>query len=488
MNRLRLAGWLLPPLGLILLWRRPDLRLGRKLLGTLGLALWSLAYAIVVVLGLIQFAGLEIEWRGGFPPVLTFSKTRPDYAAVEAHRATQSNAPSASVAATNAGSIWWSGFRGPHRDGHYTERPLRAEWPQDGLKPLWRQPCGGGYGSFSAAQGRAFTLEQRRDEEVVVAYDLATGRELWAHRYPAHFSESMGGDGPRSTPTWDDGRVFNTGAEGEFCCLDAATGRLLWRTNVLREAGSSKLYFGQSASPLIVEDKVIVLAGEAGTGTVLAYDKRTGRRLWAALNEKQAYNSPMLVPLAGRRQLLFATASRVLGMDPADGAVLWSHPWSVQYDNAIAQPVVVSSNRFLLSAGYGTGSLMLEVTNHAGRFSAREVWRNKHLKNKFNSSVHWEGHLYGLDEGILTCLDAATGERRWKEGRYGYGQLVVTQGRLIILTGEGDMALVRATPERHEELARFTALRGKTWNHPALADGLLLVRNAAEMACFDLRP
>jgi len=490
--RLRLATLLLPPLGLVLLWRQPDAGLRRKLLGTLGIVLYSLLYIVGAAALLMQFTPLEIEWRGGFPPVLTFHKTKPDYSLVEAHRSKQTNAPPA-VKVEAAGSNYWTDFRGPNRDGHYAERTIRTNWPAVGLKEFWRQPIGGGYASFVVADGRAFTIEQRRDEEAVTAYDVATGLELWAHRYPALFREEMGGEGPRATPTWHGGRLYSLGAQGELCCLDAVTGRVIWRKNILNEFNATGLYFGLSASPLVVDEKLIVMSGEPLAPVkgmtnfgVLALNKQTGAKLWAALPEKAAYASPMLVTLAGERQILVNGARRVAGLRPSDGALLWEIPWRVQYDNAIAQPVLVSSNRFMLSAGYGGGSALVEVSRSGEGFSARQVWKNLNLKNKFNSSVFHEGFLYGLDEGILTCLDANTGVRRWKDGRYGYGQMLLASGHLVILGGEGDLALVQATPERHVELARFPALKGKTWNHPTIAGGRLFVRNAVEMACYDL--
>jgi outer membrane protein assembly factor BamB len=355
---------------------------------------------------------------------------------------------------------------------------------------------GGGYASFVIADGRTFTIEQRRDQEVVTAYDLATGREVWAQGYAAQFSEAMGGDGPRATPTWHAGRLYSLGALGEFLCLDAASGRVVWRTNLLGDLGANGLYFGLSASPLVVDDTVVALSGEPAGAVkgqprhgVLAFDCGTGVLRWSALKEKMAYASPMLVTLAGERQILVVTSTRACGLRPADGTLLWETPWKVQYDNAIAQPVLVASNRFLLSGGYGTGCALIEVTRAGdGKWAAQSLWKNQNLKNKFNSSVFHEGHVYGLDEGILTCLDAVTGRRVWKDGRYGYGQLLLSGQHLVVLSGEGDLALVKATPAGHQEVSRFAAIPGKTWNHPVLAGGLLLVRNAAEMACFRAAP
>jgi outer membrane protein assembly factor BamB len=484
-TRVRLITLLFPPAGLLMLWRKPLAPLGTKLVGTIGILLYSLLYGAGVVLLLMRF-GLEVEWRGGFPPVLTFRKTHPNYEALEQHRTRQTHGsvPTTSSLAT-PGAAYWTDFRGPQRDGHYSEQPMLTNWPPGGLRLLWRQPVGGGYASFVVAEGLAFTIEQRRDQEAVTAYELARGRELWAHTYPARFFESMGDEGPRATPTWHEGRVYSQGAQSDFCCLTAATGRLLWAHNLLKEQQARNLYYGLSGSPLIVDDTVIVQGGE-GARTLLAYHKVTGAPAWQAMSDKQAYMSPMLVTLAGERQLLVVTAGRAAGLRPGDGSELWSFPWTVPYDNSIAQPVILSGNRFLLSAGYGTGCVAVEVSKARSGFSAQAVWRNRNLKNKFTSSVAWRGHIYGLDEDILTCLDAATGERKWKGGRYGYGQLLLASGHLVILSGEGHLALVKATPGFHEELARFPAIGGKTWNHPALAGGRLLVRNAREMACFDV--
>ena len=486
--RVRLATLLLPPLGLIMLWRSGQVGLFRKLFGTLGVLLYCIVYAALIIWLLMRFTPLEVEWRGGFPPVLTFHKTDPNYDAVEAHRARQAAQPATlTTNAPVARSRYWSGFRGPNRDGHYTELPIRMNWPATGLRPLWRQPVGGGYASFAIAEGRAFTIEQRRDTEAITCYDIVTGRELWGRSYAAFFTESMGGEGPRATPTYDAGRIYSLGGTGEFYCLDATTGNVLWRKNILTENGALNLTWAQSASPLIVEDKLIVAPGGANGRSVVAYHKLTGERIWGSLNEEAAYSSPMRVTLAGQTQLLVAVLDRVVGLKIEDGSVLWEFPWTVQMNNRnIAQPVILGTNRFLLSAGYGTGCVAVEVTRSENAFVARDVWRNKNLKNKFGSSVFWQGHVYGLDEDMLVCIDAETGARRWKAGRYEYGQVLLAGGQLIVLCGNGDLAIVLATPERHDELIRFPAIEGKTWNHPAIGEGYLLVRNALEMTCFDI--
>ena len=230
-----------------------------------------------------------------------------------------------------------------------------------------------------------------------------------------------------------------------------------------------------------------MLPGGANGNSVVAYDRAKGTRVWSAQDDQQAYSSPMLVTLAGVRQILVFSASRLMGLTPDAGRMLWEYPWKTQFDINASQPLVVGDNRVFLSTGYGTGAAVIELTAAGDRVTPREIWRNIRMKNQFTSSVLHEGHVYGLDEAILACLDVATGDLKWKGGRYGYGQVLLASGHLIVLTEDGNMALVRATPERHEEKMRFPVLEGKTWNHPAMSEGYLLVRNLAEMAAFDLR-
>ncbi|MBI3878147.1 MAG: PQQ-like beta-propeller repeat protein, partial [Verrucomicrobia bacterium] len=344
--KLRLATLAFPPLGLIYLWRTPR-GVARKILGTIGVTLYSLLYAAAMLAMLVKFHALEIEWFGGTGPRLVHRRTRPNFDALEANRRSQTNAPVFVV--TNA-SAYWTGFRGPLRDGHYTEKNILTNWPQDGPRVLWRQPCGGGYASFAIAHGRAFTLEQRRDEEAVVAYDISTGRELWAFAYAGKFNDEydMGGIGPRTTPVWDDGRVFALGSQGRLHCLDAATGGLLWKRDALVDSSTTVLQFGMAASPLVVDDKLIVSMGDVANDRsrgVFAYNKITGEPLWKSQTDKQSYTSPMLVTLAGQPQLLCVGAKRLFALAPGDGALLWEFPWSVQYDNCIAQPVPLGGDR-----------------------------------------------------------------------------------------------------------------------------------------------
>jgi outer membrane protein assembly factor BamB len=499
-----LASILLPPLGLLLLWLRKDIETGKKVFGSLAILALSAAYILLLIDGSIfsaspdpaseaHYAALEkqrAEQRRAAAaptPLQPPQAANPDSPASADATALPSNEGSAAPANKVVARNYWTNYRGPGRDGRYDESTIRTDWPSSGLPLLWKQPIGGGYASFVVADGMAFTIEQRRQQEVAAAYDLETGRELWTYGWNAEFRESMGGDGPRATPTWDAGRVYALGAQGDLKCLEAKTGKLIWSKNILRDNGADNLPWGMAASPLIVDDKVIVLPGGTSDRSVVAYNKLTGAPIWRSLGDKASYASPMLVTLAGKQQLLVITASRVVGLNPGDGTLLWEHPWKTYQGITAAQPIIVDATHFFISAGYGQGAALIEINDTSEGLMAKSVWENNSMKNKFNSSVIFEGYVYGLDEGILTCVDVKTGERKWKGGRYGYGQLMLAGSNLMVTTDDGEVVLLKATPLAQTELARFPAIEGKTWNCPAISAGRLLVRNETQMACFDIR-
>jgi outer membrane protein assembly factor BamB len=469
--------------------------------------------AMLVLVGAgLYLGGVRVGLDGGSMP--RFVSRTPDFDALEADRARQraeapapeshrspaspitpaaaptssGEAPAPSTSAPVVERASWPDFRGRHRDGRYDEAPIRTDWPREGLPRLWKQPIGLGYASFVVANGLAFTIEQRRNREVVAAYDVATGREVWTDSWEGEFTETMGGDGPRATPTYHEGRVFVLGALGELRCLDAAAGTVIWRRDILADNGATNLDWGMSASPLIVDDKVVVLPGGSNGRSVVAYNKATGEPVWQALDDRQAYTSPMLVTLADTRQILIVSATRVVGITPDEGRLLWEYPWATFNGINAAQPVLVGEDRVFVSASYDHGAALFQVVRNGDRFETRTIWESRRMKNRFTSSLLHDGYLYGLDEAILACVEVSSGELKWKGGRYGYGQVMLAGDHLIVLSEDGEVALVKATPERHQELARFAAIDGKTWNHPVIADGRLLVRNLREMAAFDIRP
>jgi outer membrane protein assembly factor BamB len=308
---------------------------------------------------------------------------------------------------------------------------------------------------------------------------------LWSDAHRARYDTAIAGVGPRATPTLHGGRVYAQGATGVLVALDLASGRRLWSRDVVGENGAVLAEWGKSGSPLIVDGRVIVNAGGEGRSLV-AYDAATGAPAWAAGSGRASYSSPVLLTIAGRRQVVVLNTSSVAGHDPATGAVLWEAPFPGGQPN-VATPLQLADDRVLVSVGYGVGSKAYRVAAAGGgALQASLLWESPRLKSKFGNLVRHGGFVYGLDDGVLTCLDPDTGERRWKEGRHGHGQLLLVGGLLLVQTEDGELVLIDPSPDAARELARVPLLDGKTWNPPALAGRLLLVRNEREAAAYEL--
>jgi outer membrane protein assembly factor BamB len=346
---------------------------------------------------------------------------------------------------------------------------------------------GAGWSGFAVANGIAVTQEQRADREMVVAYDLATGAPRWSHADAARFESTVAGDGPRATPTIAGRRVYTLGSTGVLNALDLATGRRLWTRDIGRDNDARQPDWGRSGSPLAMDDFVVVSAGGANERSLVAYQRETGEPAWHAGNDFTSYSSPLVATLAGVRQIVSLNQASVTAHDPASGRILWEYPWPAPQPT-VAQPLVLPGDRVLLSAGYGVGSKLLHVTREAEALRATLVWESLRMKAKFTNLVVHEGFVYGLDEGVLVCLDLSNGERRWKSGRYGHGQVILAGDLLLVQTEEGDVVLVEPRPDSHRELARLSVFSQKTWNPPALAGRFLLLRNDAEAACYELPP
>jgi hypothetical protein len=379
----------------------------------------------------------------------------------------------------------WPGFRGPARDD--VVRGVRIE-PTWSLKPpveLWRRPIGPAWSSFAVHGDLVYTQEQRGDDEMVTCYRLATGEPVWAHRDPVRFYESNGGPGPRATPTLHDGRVYTVGATGLVNALDAGTGAVVWSRNGAADTGAPLPEWGFAGSPLAIGDTVVV----ALSGRLIGYDAATGEPRWRGpIGLGGGYSSPHLVRIDGVDQILLLRGGGVTSFGIADGSRLWEQAW--QEGVGIIQPAMTEDGDVLISAGDmmgGVGLRRLAVARDpSGGWTVTERWASRGLKPYFNDLVVHKGHAYGFDGSILAAVDVGNGERKWKGGRFGNGQflLLPEQDILLVLSEEGELALVSATPDKFTELARFKAIEGKTWNHPVLVGDVLLVRNGEEMAAF----
>lgn len=374
----------------------------------------------------------------------------------------------------------WPGFRGPRRDAVVPGLALAEDWTARPPRELWRIKVGPGWSSFAVAGRRLFTQEQRGEHEAVVAYDAETGAELWAHEYRSRFFEALGGAGPRATPSLAGGMLFTLGAEGLLHRLDPATGEVVWQADLRRDAGREPPTWGFSSSPLVVDGVVIVHAGGEADRGVLAYDAGDGRLRWGAPAGGHSYSSPQLSHVAGRRSVAQVSDAGLALLDPADGSIAWQHDWQHQ-SYRVLQPLVVGESTLLLSTDF-SGTRRLDLRREGDGLVADERWTSLAMKSGYNDYAAHEGYLYGFDPNILACIDLETGERRWKGGRYGNGQLLVLPDadQLLVLAEKGDVVLLRTNPERLEELTRAKVLDAKTWNHPVLVGDRLYVRNAEE--------
>lgn len=384
-----------------------------------------------------------------------------------------------------AGAVDVPQFLGPNRDGFIHGANLSRDWTATPPKQLWRRPIGIGWSGFSVVGGRAYTQEQRGPDELVTCYELASGRLLWSHANHVRFVEWQGGDGPRATPTVDGGRIYAMGATGILDCLDAITGSLFWSRDVLKENRAVNITWGVCGSPLIVNDRVIVTAA-SGSASLLAFNKENGSLLWKSGADTASYASPVLATVAGRRGVVSLNAVTLTIHDPATGAVLLDYKWKEGKFPKAAQPTLLEGDRVFLTGGYGYGCLMLQIKAADAKLAATELWQNHKLKAQFNTIGVRDGFLYGLDDGTLACIDAATGERKWKEGRHGSGQTLLVDDLMLVQDEQGPVVLTAPRPDGIRELGRIAALNSKTWNHPVLAGRYLLVRNDQEAACYEL--
>lgn len=431
-----------------------------------------------VLLGAVALAGCA-SFRHG---VASFLRPPRDYDALEEERAQASAgdwSPDGDFPAA-----YWTQYRGPRGDGVYTEQPIATAWGDDGPPRAWVAPVGQAYSSIVVAMGLAITMEQRRDEEAVVAFSLESGELVWDHTWKARHYDAAGKEGPRATPAIVGSAVVAMGATGELRCLDLATGELRWERSLLADEGHENLEYGLSASPRIQGDAVFV----QGAASVHALELGTGRVLWKALSEEMSYATPQLGELFGQDVVVATTRERILGLDPASGTELWSFPWKVSGGGSCTQPILLAPDRVLASAGYGKGSQLVRLTETGASVGVEVVWRSPRFKTRFDEPVLLDGVVYGLDEGKLARLDVDTGKLAWKEGRHGYGQVLAVDGRLLLVDERGKVHLYEVDGDGPRELASFRALDGgTTLPLPALAHGRLLLRTETELVCYDLR-
>lgn len=396
------------------------------------------------------------------------------------------DAPSVSAPAElAAGPGDYPQLYGPGRSASLDGPALARDWQADPPRELWRREVGESCSSFAVVGNAAVTQEQRGDRDSIVRYDLRTGEQVWVHSETAPFETTIGGRGARATPTIAGDRVFALGATGNLYCVELATGRRVWSRNVLGDHDGGLPDWGMASSPLVVGDLVMVQLGNRSQG-LAAYDRRSGEPAWRAGEHRGSYSSPKLMTVAGVPTVVVAYHDAVAGHDPATGRVLWTLDWPNPGSARVSMPIVLDDDRVFVSMGYGVGSRMFRVWRDGDGFASELLWESPRLKSKFAPIVAYGGAIFGLDDGVLVALDPATGDRLWKRGRYGHGQFLRVGDLLLLQTEDGPVVLLEANPAELRELAWLEALSDRTWNPPALAGDILLVRNHLEAAAYEL--
>lgn len=408
-------------------------------------------------------------------------------AELASHEATHPPAPDSTWSPVTAPTDWLE-FRGPARDGVLRGVKISTDWSANPPRLKWSRRVGPAWSSMAVIADRLFTQEQRDDMEAVICYEAATGREIWIHTDKARFEESVSGAGPRGTPTYAYGRIFALGGTGILNCLDAGSGQKLWSRTVTADAESKPPLWGISASPLVAENLVVVYGGGDVGKSLLAYRVSSGELAWTANAGALSYSSAQVETIGGKKQFLIVSDTGLTSFEPESGKQLWQIGKAMPGAPRTEQSHLTGPGQLLAASLFGSGIALLDVSPEQDYWRVAERWKSDDMKPEFPDMVVQNGYAYGFDISTFCCVDLATGKRMWRGGRYGHGQVILLadQELLLVLSEKGEAVLLKANPQRHEELGHFQALHGKTWNHPVIAGGRLYVRNAEEMACYEL--
>jgi len=434
----------------------------------------------VVLLGLLASVSLKIDdYSGDMIPIPVW-RWKP-----KADEVLDREIKTAEARAEEKIRYAFPGFLGPNGDGRVLDLKLARNWEETPPKERWRQKIGAGWSGASATEDVVVTQEQRANDEMVTCYSLKDGSLIWSHSDQSRFTSSLGGDGPRSTPALAGGMVYTMGALGLINCLNLTTGEPVWSVDTVKKYGAVSPAWGFSCSPLVLDDKVIISIGGSKNRSLIALDPMTGAYLWGGGSDTVGYSSPHLHTLAGVPQIVILNGNTVAGHNPDNGALLWEQPWGQGKPN-VANPLGLAGDRLLVSSGYGVGAKLFSFTAEGEELKVTETYESRRLKAKFSNFVQYNGAVYGLDDGVLTCINPDDGERLWKGGRYGHGQMLLV-GDLLLVQGEsGELNLIEPNPEEHRELGQISVLGNKSWNNMALSGNLLIMRNHKEIVCLEL--
>ncbi|MGC3972689.1 MAG: PQQ-like beta-propeller repeat protein [Pirellulales bacterium] len=386
----------------------------------------------------------------------------------------------------------WPQWRGPHRTGISQESGLAKSWPADGPKLLWKAAgLGEGFSTPSVARGVLYVMGNVDDQEYVMAFDLkAQGKPLWRTAIGPVRHQGAGYPGPRSTPTVDGDRVYCIGLNGDFVCVEAATGKLVWRHDFVVECGGKIPTWGYSESPLIDGDRVVGTPG-GSQASIVAFEKNTGKQLWSTgFGDGAGYASLINVYVAGAPQYVQFTAQGIVGVHAEGGSVLWRYDAPAN-GTANCSTALVDGHRVFAASGYGTGGGAADISRDGAGFQARQAFFTKEMKNHHGGMVLVDGHVYGSDDpGILRCIELASGETKWQDRTPGKCSLFYFDGTLITRSERGKVCLVKISPAACEVVSEFEQPDRSdkpSWPHPVVADGVLYLRDQDLLLAYDVK-
>lgn len=382
----------------------------------------------------------------------------------------------------------WPNWRGPRFDGGSSETGLKLPWPAEGARVLWKTDLPGGYSSMVAAKGRLYTQVRDGGEEAILCHGALTGELIWRHAYPVNYDghptlDARFKSGPRSTPTVSGNRVVALGTFGDLTCLDAASGKVHWKSNLLELTGRTCPEFGYCGSPVIEKGRIHLHPGGGVGKSVSAYKLSDGKQLWSVLDDKIGYSTPFLAKNGKRDEMVHFTAQGYVALEPATGRELWRYDWKTNFDLNCATPLQFDDYLFV-SSNYGRGCALIRMKPDG---APEEIYRSQEMHNHFSTSVYHDNHLYGFSADRLKCLEARTGTVKWEQRGLGRGSIVLADGHLLILGERGDLVAATATPTAYQEKCRWKALTGACWSVPILSNKVLYLRHEKQMLAVDLR-
>jgi len=373
----------------------------------------------------------------------------------------------------------WPNFRGPNHNGISNETGWSATWPENGPKVLWKKSIGNGFCSIAVSNGRAYTMGNIKDNDILYCFEADTGKQIWKKSYPCPLFKKNHEGGPAATPTVHGDSVYTFSKNGDAIRFKAATGQIVWHKNLNKELGLKHPTWYFAGSPFVIDNLVILNAGTAG----IALNKADGSVVWKNGNGPAGYATAVPFTMGSQKCVAIFASREIVGLVAATGKIIWRHPWRTSYDANIGNPII-SGNTVFVCTGYNRGCALLKIEQG----NVTEIWRNKNLRNHFNSSVLWQGYIYGFDDAKeLRCLDFKTGQMKWSKGGLGKGSLMIADSKLIILSERGKLVTAPASPEGFKELSSAQILTGKCWTVPVLANGRIYARNAVgNLVCMDV--